>query len=262
MKIIYEPKGRAKEYSELALNLYETCPHGCLYCFAPGCLHKQPEAFFRPARAKKNALDKLESDMKGWNSQKSILLCFSGDPFPAMFETPGDNITLSALRMLLKAGASVTILTKGCKDALQYLPIFLHFGDKINIGTTLTFWNKEKSRFNEPLASSPSERLLFLKLIHDLGLKTWASIEPVIDPSESLEMIYRSLPFVDHYKIGKLNHWKNTTDWARFLKSLVAMLRDSRKSFYIKQDLQKYASSVGIPLKENEISTIPSPEKK
>ena len=30
MKIIYEPKGKAKEYADLAINLYKGCTHGCL----------------------------------------------------------------------------------------------------------------------------------------------------------------------------------------------------------------------------------------
>lgn len=29
---IYEPKGKAKEYGDLALNIYTGCSHGCFYC--------------------------------------------------------------------------------------------------------------------------------------------------------------------------------------------------------------------------------------
>ena len=36
MNAIYEPKGAAREYAELACNLYTGCNHGCLYCYAPG----------------------------------------------------------------------------------------------------------------------------------------------------------------------------------------------------------------------------------
>ena len=36
MQAIYKPKGRALEYAPdgLALNIYDSCPHGCTYCFA------------------------------------------------------------------------------------------------------------------------------------------------------------------------------------------------------------------------------------
>ena len=31
MKPIYEPKGKAKEYGDYALNIYTGCPHSCYY---------------------------------------------------------------------------------------------------------------------------------------------------------------------------------------------------------------------------------------
>ena len=33
MKIIYTPQGRAREYSPLALNIYNGCDHRCSYCY-------------------------------------------------------------------------------------------------------------------------------------------------------------------------------------------------------------------------------------
>lgn len=39
MRIIYEPKGRAREYANLAANLYSGCIHGCVYCYVPQFLH-------------------------------------------------------------------------------------------------------------------------------------------------------------------------------------------------------------------------------
>lgn len=42
MKPIYEPKGRAKEYGDCAINIYTGCPHRCYYCFAPGVLSAYP----------------------------------------------------------------------------------------------------------------------------------------------------------------------------------------------------------------------------
>ena len=44
MKPIYEPKGKAKEYGDYAINIYTGCPHKCFYCFSPNVLHSQREA--------------------------------------------------------------------------------------------------------------------------------------------------------------------------------------------------------------------------
>lgn len=35
MSTIYEPQGRAREYSPLALNFFRDCTHGCIYCYVP-----------------------------------------------------------------------------------------------------------------------------------------------------------------------------------------------------------------------------------
>ena len=40
MPIIYEPRGKAAEYSPLAANLYAGCGHGWLYCYAPAATYE------------------------------------------------------------------------------------------------------------------------------------------------------------------------------------------------------------------------------
>ena len=32
---IYEPRGRAREYSPFAMNYFKGCDHGCRYCYVP-----------------------------------------------------------------------------------------------------------------------------------------------------------------------------------------------------------------------------------
>ena len=47
MKPIYEPKGKAKEYGDYAINIYTGCPHECFYCFAPSVLRKVKDDFHK-----------------------------------------------------------------------------------------------------------------------------------------------------------------------------------------------------------------------
>lgn len=71
-------------------------------------------------------------------------------------------------------------------------------------------------------------------------MKTWASMEPVIYPDQSLEIMEITAPYVDSYKIGKLNHFKkheDRFDWTSFLSDAVAIMRKHDKPFYIKKDL-------------------------
>ena len=44
--VVYEPRGKAREYSPLAANLYSGCSHQCKYCYAPATLHKTKEKFY------------------------------------------------------------------------------------------------------------------------------------------------------------------------------------------------------------------------
>ena len=52
MRVVYEPKGRAREYSELACNLYRGCVHGCRYCYAPACMRTTGEKWHARAEAR------------------------------------------------------------------------------------------------------------------------------------------------------------------------------------------------------------------
>jgi hypothetical protein len=54
----------------------------------------------------------------------------------------------------------------------------------------------------EPYASTNLNRIETMKKLHDLGFKTFASIEPVIDTDSSLEMVYKTTEFCDLYLIG------------------------------------------------------------
>jgi DNA repair photolyase len=155
------------------------------------------------------------------------------------------------LKLLLEAKAPVAILTKGGKRCLKDLDIFKEFGEHIQIGATLTFLDKAKSLNWESGAAIPEERLEVLKELHDNGIRTFASFEPVIEPEESLKLMERTLKdgSVDIYKVGKLNHNKaieQSINWTEFLNKTLGLLRPAGKQIYIKHDLRIAAPSVRL----------------
>jgi DNA repair photolyase len=135
-------------------------------------------------------------------------------------------------------GHSFQVLTKGGTKAIQDLDLYRD-GDRF--GSSLTFINDEDSIKWEPGAAVPEDRLDALRTAHDRGIETWASMEPVIDPAQTLRLIEESNEFVDFYWIGKLNHAPETEssiDWVRFRTDVELLLKSLDKKYGIKYDLQ------------------------
>ena len=253
MAIIYTPKGRAREYSPLAANLYEGCSHGCLYCYAPGIRRMTLDAYSSLSKPRSEILSKLATDCKSFrDSRDQVLLSFIGDPY--CHEEEEQKITREALRLFLEYRIPVAVLTKGGFRVRRDIDIMKKFGRSIKVGATLTFHDPSLSLEWEPNAAPPFERIEGLRTIHENGIRTWASFEPVIDPDQSLRMIRASLDMVDEYRLGKLNHYRGIDegiDWTAYLAQATALLRSKGKPFYVKQDLREAAPS--IPLYGNEV---------
>ena len=91
----------------------------------------------------------------------------------------------------------------------------------------------------EPGAGTNDERVKAMSFLHGIGVKTWASIEPIIDPQNSLDMIAKTIGCCDHFKIGILSGQKNyTPDQIRNFKAAVDVL--NLKSVYWKESLLEY----------------------
>lgn len=253
MSIIYKPCGMAREYSPYACNIYIGCNHGCRYCYAPHTLQRRGEEYFIKPEPRKDILKLLEKDLQKNVYKEQVLLSFVGDVY-------GDNAddcatTREVLKLLNAYHVPVAVLSKGGKKMLRDLDIFKEFGDRITVGTTLTFLDEEKSKYWEPNASTPSERLETLKTLHDKGIKTFASFEPTIEPEESLKLIRKTLEMdcVDHYKIGKINNYKREDkwqDWEKYLQDCVDLLRPTGKQVYFKFCLRKLAPNVQLTPQE------------
>ncbi len=233
--VIYETAGRAKEFNELALNLYSGCPHGCLYCYAPAVLHVDRATFHSNAAPRLEPAD-LEIGLTRMAALKgeNVLLCFTCDPYP-----PGDNTpTRYAIQKLHEHGFKVTILTKGSQRSVRDLDL-LGPGDQY--ATTLTLLSPAASQRWEPGAALPYERVAALKAAHWLGIETWVSLEPVIDPEATRLLVELTHDFVGHYKVGMLNYHPHgkTINWVKFGLGMKELLDSLGAKYYFKDDLVK-----------------------
>lgn len=240
MPAIYQPRGKALEYSPLALNLYKGCSHGCAYCFAPSATFTPREQFHSAdhIRPRPDILAQAEKDAKKLaGDHRDVLLSFTSDVYQPAEERY--QVTREALLILKKHQLHPTILTKGGAlarrdfDILQSIP-------GAAFAVTLTCRDAKASLDWEPGAALPEVRIENLREAHKAGIRTWVSFEPVLYPAQVLDMIRETAPFVDLFKVGKLNYHPHakTIDWPKFRVDVVALLKDTGKPYIIKKDLR------------------------
>jgi len=236
MGVIYEPCGKAKEYCDLAVNLYVGCSHGCIYCYAPRYIRKTREQFLKPY-PRRNILIQVEKESPSY-SGREIQLCFTCDPYQHLEEDY--QITRQVLNIFTKHDVKARILTKGGMKSIRDIDLMVK--NKSVYGATLTFVNESDSKHYEPYAALPNERFEALKVAKKAGLETWVSLEPVISPEQTIEIVHLTYEYVDTYKVGKLNHDSEAEkiNWQKFLIDVTEVLKKYNKRYYIKKDLARF----------------------
>lgn len=224
MKPIYEPKGKAKEYGNLAINIYTGCPHRCFYCFAPSVLHRTKELFHSAVEPRPGIVEETKKQLEREGiTGKTIHLCFTCDPYPTGYDsTP----TREIIKLLKEYGNHVQILTKGdgsrdfdLLNAMDWFGVTLDgsFGSRLPYGGDGV----------QQLIQAKSRRI-----------KTWVSFEPVLDAAFVLDCLKRYGRYMDKVKIGKLNYYPSSIDWAAFGTDVEALCKKLGMNYYIKDSLR------------------------
>lgn len=244
-KILYTPSGRAGAYANggYAANIFKGCTHGCKYCYVPDFLKMnadQRKAFKETVTPAPDVLARITKDLKKLGKlPEPVFLCFTCDPYPV--DPLMQIYTRDIINIILNSDNAVNILTKAGTRAVRDFDL-LSMDRRNKVGATLTFYDEELSREWEPEAAAPINRVEMLRTAKESGITTWASIEPVIVPSESLKTMELALPYVDEFKIGKWNHDKaaEAIDWRKFAGDAVALMEKNGKRYVLKDDLKAY----------------------
>ena len=162
---IYEPKGKAREYSPLALNYYKGCTHNCLYCYVQAMFNRFDKNYKHSIIGLRKSINIIlknieNSAMKYENSKDQVLLNFTSDPYNAMESKV--ELTRQVLKILLKYNIPVSILSKGGNRILRDIDLFKEFGENIIVGQTLTFLNEVRIKeitLQDPRASPPVDSI-------------------------------------------------------------------------------------------------------
>ena len=241
LKVIYEPKGKAREYAELAINLFNGCRNECEYCYAPSIMHTNAENFHSKIEPRKNIINKIEHDAAILSGDsREIFLCFTCDPYS--YGSEFYTTTTEALEILLDYGLNINILSKGGNRTLRDFDLLVSHKNQVRIGASLVFIDDAYSFNYETFAAPTSERCEVLHKYYKFGIKTWASLEPIWSADNTCKIIELTHSYIDTYKIGKLNYHPHAAeiDWYKTIPKIVETCKSNKVDYTIKNETVKY----------------------
>ena len=289
--LIYQPQGAAGEYAKWAINLYHGCSNGCTYCYnrrgvlsrvfgdkpelaAPIVKSRDRQINCFLERKKLTAHDPIPDvvienctnvAIRSWIyidtkrigvsrliEDGGVFMSFTCDPLDA--EDNVQNYTLYAVKILLRYGIPVTLLTKNVawlkednwkellKEYQKHICCSTHHA-LLTIGFTIT--GKDEL---EPNAPSTEKRIEALRKLHDeYKIKTFVSLEPIIDLHSASEVIKKTYKITDEIRIGaqspiKKNRY-NVMEFISFVVAVRSLANNLDCHFMVKDSMYKQAET-------------------
>ncbi|MBD5307615.1 MAG: hypothetical protein HDS14_08355 [Bacteroides sp.] len=209
-KAIYQPTGKAAEYSPWACNFFTGCSNDCEYCYCKRgvmrCNWSNAPKLKKYFKDEHHALLVFLRELKrNKDALKDAGLLFSFTTDPMLVETL--YLTICATEIALEYDIPVKILTKRAdwldsdfRLYIEEVPLWKTKRHLVAFGFTLTGFDEK-----EPGASLTDERIDAMRELHDLGFRTFASIEPILTPAMSRNMMAATRDFCDLYMIGLIS---------------------------------------------------------
>ena len=181
-----------------------------------------------------------------------VFMSFTCDPLDA--EDNVQNYTLYAVKRLFKYGIPATLLTKNVawlkednwKKLLKEYPKHICCSTHhalLTIGFTIT--GKDEL---EPNAPSTEKRIEALRKLHDeYKIKTFVSLEPIIDLHSASEVIKKTYKITDEIRIGaqspiKKNRY-NVMEFISFVVAVRSLANNLDCHFMVKDSMYKQAET-------------------
>jgi DNA repair photolyase len=157
--------------TELTINQYKGCSHGCIYCYAPSLIHDD-RSWGGFVDAKVNAHKILDRELARFKKQV-VFVSSASDPYQPV--EAKFKITRKVLEVLVKHKFPVLLLTRS-PLVLRDLDLLRRL-DWVRVGFSIS---SVPTKFYEPGVPSVEKRIEALSKLHDAGIKTWVSMAPII----------------------------------------------------------------------------------
>ena len=197
------PEGRGQYY----LNPYAGCMIGCPYCYVDEradlsrALDGQPRhAWGRWVDVKVDAPEVLRREVRDLPPGPVRMSPILTDPYQPLERTY--RVTRGCLEVLLEAGFSPVILTRGAR-VVEDLDLLARFA-RAAVGMSVpTDDDTVRARF-EPGADPVDARLDALARLHGAGLRTFLAVQPML-PMDPARLVARTAPYVHTVRVDRMH---------------------------------------------------------
>lgn len=198
-----------KEWSERTFNIGLGCSNGCLYCYGRTDAHR----YGRIKSKEEWITERLtgRSTIKSYSKHDGVVM------FPSIHDITPFYLqsAIHALKVILGAGNQVLIVSKPRFTCVEAMCARLaEFKSQVLWRFTIGTLDERVSRFWEPGAPCPAERIKCLKFAAEKGWQTSVSAEPLLGGHNAIAHL---LPAVDPYItdtiwIGRMNRIRRRVD--------------------------------------------------
>lgn len=260
-KAIYNPSGKAGEYSYWACNFYVGCSNGCTYCYCKKGILATAMGQDKPQLKKcfkdeAHALEVFEKELlQNIDELRKHGLFFSFTTDPMLPET--SKLTWKAAVLASENKVPVKFLTKKIDWVEPYLRYYTQLTAKkymkvdkqfYAFGFTLTGHDEL-----EPNASTNAERIEAMRKLHDAGFKTFVSFEPMLNDRYVINTLDKYNQFIDLAKIGLESGCGKIKYLYEFIEDILA-IEGMKTKIYFKDSLLKQAGITRADLPDNCVS--------
>lgn len=242
---IYKPKGKAGEYAEWACNLYVGCSNDCAYCYCKkgvlshamgGPVPKLKACFRDEQHAFEVFVKELESNLSELQ-KSSLFFTFSSDPM--IPETR--DLNLKCIDYAIRRDVKCQVLTKNADfirdNALRDILIDRNGMYRKHLAFGFTLTGRDDL---EPGASSNDKRVDSMLRLKLMGFRTFASLEPVVDPVSTLSVFYQIEDCCDLFKIGLQSGVSKDYYHLADVRKMAEIIAGSGKPVYFKKSITDY----------------------
>lgn len=238
-------------FLDYSINPYLGCEHGCIYCYAPRMMHRDPSDW-RVVGVKTNIVGRLAKELPGIRGRIGIGTVT--DPY--QYAEKRFLLTRRCLDVLSKKDVRVTILTKS-DLVIRDSSMIRDMGADVHV--CITSIDDRISKMTEPGAPLPSARLDAARELVQEGVDVKIDIAPVMSTlrgsekkladavsSTGVEKVYMdglNLRFADTVKLDRMD----ITPSEDSIALLAELLRENGvRSIFFKEFVDDYSLRNGL----------------